>query len=93
MELNLSRPLLRASETLGYSKPTPIQAACIPLALTGRDICGIAVTGSGKTAAYALPTLERLFFRPKRVSAVRVLILSRARELAAQVHIMIEKLA
>ncbi|XP_039052882.1 DEAD-box ATP-dependent RNA helicase 28-like [Hibiscus syriacus] len=71
MELNLSRPLLRASETLGYSKPTPIQAACIPLALTGRDICGIAVTGSGKTAAYALPTLERLFFRPKRVSAAQ----------------------
>ncbi|KAE8696796.1 DEAD-box ATP-dependent RNA helicase 28 [Hibiscus syriacus] len=66
MDLNLSRPLLRACETLGYSKPNPIQAACIPLALTGRDICGSAVTGSGKTAAYAIPTLERLLFRPKR---------------------------
>nr|TKS03253.1 hypothetical protein D5086_0000152500 [Populus alba] len=49
-----------------YTKPTPIQAACIPLALTGRDICGSAITGSGKTAAFALPTLERLLFRPKR---------------------------
>ncbi|XWS24500.1 hypothetical protein CRYUN_Cryun28dG0108300 [Craigia yunnanensis] len=93
MELNLSRPLLRACETLGYTKPTPIQAACIPLALSGRDICGSAVTGSGKTAAYALPTLERLLFRPKRVSAIRVLILTPARELAVQVHSMIEKLA
>ncbi|XP_022769208.1 DEAD-box ATP-dependent RNA helicase 28 isoform X2 [Durio zibethinus] len=93
MELNLSRPLLRACETLGYIKPTPIQAACIPLALTGRDICGSAVTGSGKTAAYALPTLERLLYRPKRVSAIRVLILTPARELAVQVHSMIEKLA
>ncbi|KAI9115597.1 hypothetical protein K1719_013266 [Acacia pycnantha] len=60
MELNLSRPLLRACEALGYVKPTPIQAACIPLALTGRDICGSAITGSGKTAAFSLPTLERL---------------------------------
>ncbi|TYJ34882.1 hypothetical protein E1A91_A05G198500v1 [Gossypium mustelinum] len=93
MELNLSRPLLRACETLGYTKPTPIQAACIPLALTGRDICGSAITGSGKTAAFALPTLERLLFRPKRVSAIRVLILTPARELAVQVHSMIEKLA
>ncbi|XP_021283677.1 DEAD-box ATP-dependent RNA helicase 28 isoform X4 [Herrania umbratica] len=93
MELNLSRPLLRACEALGYTKPTPIQAACIPLALTGRDICGSAVTGSGKTAAYALPTLERLLFRPKRISAIRVLILTPARELAVQVHSMIEKLA
>ncbi|GAB2228410.1 hypothetical protein Drorol1_Dr00010248 [Drosera rotundifolia] len=93
MELNLSRPLLCACEALGYSKPTPIQAACIPLALTGRDICGSAVTGSGKTAAFALPTLERLLFRPKRVSAIRVLILTPARELAVQIHSMIEKLA
>ncbi|KAJ0091775.1 hypothetical protein Patl1_26278 [Pistacia atlantica] len=93
MELNLSRPLLRACEALGYSKPTPIQAACIPIALTGRDICGSAVTGSGKTAAFALPTLERLLFRPKRIPAIRVLILTPTRELAAQVHSMIEKLA
>ncbi|KAK3139782.1 hypothetical protein QOZ80_5AG0390100 [Eleusine coracana subsp. coracana] len=93
LELNLSRPLVRACEALGYQKPTPIQAACIPLALTGRDICGSAITGSGKTAAFALPVLERLLFRPKRVPAIRVLILTPTRELAAQIHSMIEKLA
>ncbi|ERM97717.1 hypothetical protein AMTRI_Chr09g38990 [Amborella trichopoda] len=93
LELNLSRPLLRACEALGYQKPTPIQAACIPLALTGRDICGSAITGSGKTAAFGLPVLERLLFRPKRVPAIRVLVLTPTRELAVQVHSMIEKLA
>lgn len=93
MELNLSRPLLRACEALGYSKPTPIQAACIPLAMAGRDICASAITGSGKTAAFTLPTLERLLYRPKRVPAIRVLILTPTRELAVQVHSMIEKLA
>lgn len=93
MELHLSRPLLRACEALGYTKPTPIQAACIPLALTGRDICGSAITGSGKTAAFALPTLERLLYRPKNRPAIRVLILTPSRELAAQVHSMVSKLA
>ncbi|XP_030484041.2 DEAD-box ATP-dependent RNA helicase 28 [Cannabis sativa] len=93
LELNLSRPLLRACEALGYAKPTPIQAACIPLALSGRDICGSAITGSGKTAAFALPTLERLLYRPKRMPAIRVLILTPTRELALQVTSMIEKLA
>ncbi|XP_031119679.1 DEAD-box ATP-dependent RNA helicase 28 [Ipomoea triloba] len=93
MELHLSRPLLRACEALGYAKPTPIQAACIPLALTGRDICGSAITGSGKTAAFSLPTLERLLYRPKNRPAIRVLILTPTRELAVQVHSMIEKLA
>ncbi|XP_024030297.1 DEAD-box ATP-dependent RNA helicase 28 [Morus notabilis] len=93
LELNLSRPLLRACESLGYVKPTPIQAACIPMALAGRDICGSAITGSGKTAAFALPTLERLLFRPKRIPAIRVLILTPTRELAVQVHSMIDKLS
>ncbi|KAL6506043.1 DEAD-box ATP-dependent RNA helicase 28 [Orobanche hederae] len=93
MELHLSRPLLRASQALGYSKPTPIQAACIPLVLTGRDICGSAITGSGKTAAFALPTLERLLYRPKNRPAIRVLILTPTRELATQIHSMIGKLA
>ncbi|KAJ0716140.1 putative RNA helicase [Helianthus annuus] len=91
--LHLSRPLLRACEALGYTQPTPIQAACIPLALTGRDICGSAITGSGKTAAFALPTLERLLFRPKHRPAIRVLILTPTRELAVQIHSMIGKLA
>ncbi len=63
--MNLSRPLLKAIEELKYVHPTPIQAATIPVALLGRDICGCAATGTGKTAAYMLPVLERLLFRPK----------------------------
>ncbi|CAN6923119.1 unnamed protein product [Brassica oleracea] len=93
IKLNLPRPLIQACETLGYKKPTPIQAACIPLAMMGRDLCASAITGSGKTAAFALPTLERLLLRPKRVSATRVLILTPTRELAVQIHSMIQKLA
>ena len=92
-DLGLSRPLIRACDALGYAKPTPIQAACIPLGLTGRDICGSAITGSGKTAAFTLPLLERLLHRDKRISATYVLILVPARELAVQVHSMIERLA
>ncbi|WZY69992.1 hypothetical protein YC2023_002232 [Brassica napus] len=93
MKLNLPRPLIQACKTLGYEKPTPIQAACIPLAMLGRDLCASAITGSGKTAAFALPTLERLMYRPKRVSATRALILTPTRELAVQIHSMIQKLA
>jgi ATP-dependent RNA helicase DDX27 len=63
-----------------------VQAACIPLALAGRDICGSAMTGSGKTAAFALPILERLLYRPRQVAATYVLILAPTRELAAQVR-------
>ncbi|KAL4427607.1 hypothetical protein ABPG75_001696 [Micractinium tetrahymenae] len=92
-DLHLSRPLLRACQALGYTHPTPIQAACIPLALAGRDICGSAVTGSGKTAAFGLPLLERLLHRNKRVAATYVLVLTPVRELALQVHSMIQKLA
>lgn len=84
-ELHLSRPLLRAIADLGWTTPTPIQAKTIPLALAGRDICGSAVTGSGKTGAFLLPILERLLFRDKRASAIRVLCVLPTRELAAQV--------
>lgn len=49
---------------MNFIHPTPIQAATIPVALSGRDICGCAATGTGKTAAYMLPTLERLLFKP-----------------------------
>jgi hypothetical protein len=66
------------------------QAACIPLALAGRDICGSAVTGSGKTAAFTLPILERLLYRPRQVAATYVLILSPTRELAAQVRLLLK---
>ncbi|XP_057430930.1 DEAD-box ATP-dependent RNA helicase 28-like [Lotus japonicus] len=93
LHLNLSRPLLRACQALGYIHPTPIQAACIPLALSGRDICASAITGSGKTAAFALPILERLLFRPKQMRAISALCLTPTRELAVQVHSMMESLA
>jgi ATP-dependent RNA helicase DDX27 len=93
-ELNLSRQLVKACTTLGYNAPTPIQAAVVPLALTGRDICGRAVTGSGKTAAFMLPLLERMLHRgPRPVAATHVLVLVPTRELAVQVHQMTERLA
>ena len=93
-ELNLSRQLVKACTALGYHSPTPIQAAVVPLALTGRDICGRAVTGSGKTAAFMLPLLERMVHRgPRPVPATHVLVLVPTRELAVQVHQMTERLA
>ena len=93
-ELHLSKPLTRACAALGYKKPTPIQAAVIPIAMTGRDVCGRAVTGSGKTAAFMLPQLERLLHRgPRAAAATHVLCLVPTRELAVQVHQMTESLA
>ena len=88
-QLNLSRSLLRAIELCGYVNPTPIQSQVIPYALAGRDICASAVTGSGKTAAFALPFLERLLFRPREISATRVLVVTPTRELASQIHSVI----
>ena len=85
-ELRLSRPLLRAVGDMGYTTPTPIQARTIPLALAGKDIAGSAVTGSGKTAAFLLPSLERLMFRDKSSPATRVLVMAPTRELATQCH-------
>eukprot|EP01029_Cantina_marsupialis_P012705 TRINITY_DN27_c0_g1_i1.p1 TRINITY_DN27_c0_g1~~TRINITY_DN27_c0_g1_i1.p1 ORF type:complete len:782 (-),score=291.69 TRINITY_DN27_c0_g1_i1:1007-3352(-) len=92
MDLKLSRPLLRAVNALGFVKPTPIQARAIPVGLEGRDICGSAVTGSGKTAAFLLPVLERLLYRSKRIAATRVAIILPTRELATQVHAMLNQL-
>jgi ATP-dependent RNA helicase DDX27 len=85
-ELGLSRPLVKACAALGYTTPTPIQAACIPLILMGRDVVGSAITGSGKTAAFVLPLLERLLHRSRRIAATHVLILAPVRELAMQVR-------
>ena len=84
--MNLSRPLLRALTALSFAAPTPIQAKSIPLALLGRDILGSAVTGSGKTAAFMIPILERLCYRDrgKGGQACRVLVLCPTRELAVQ---------
>jgi DEAD/DEAH box helicase len=85
-DLGLSRPLLKAISALGYTAPTPIQAAVVPLALAGRDLVASAITGSGKTAAFALPMLERLLFRQRSVAATHILVLCPTRELAAQVR-------
>lgn len=68
---------------MGFVKPTPIQATVIPLALAGRDICASAVTGSGKTAAFLLPVLERLLHRQQGTS-IKAVVLAPTRELAAQ---------
>jgi len=91
--MNLSRPLLKAIEDLRYVHPTPIQAATIPVALLGRDICGCAATGTGKTAAYMLPVLERLLYRPVESARTRVLVLVPTRELGVQVYQVTRQLA
>lgn len=87
-DFQLSRPLLKAiTIQLGFVQPTPIQSAAIPIILTGRDVFGCAVTGSGKTAAFAIPTIERLLqaqVGAKSSSAIRVLVLLPTRELASQ---------
>ena len=85
-ELNLSAPLLRAVQEAGYETPSPIQAAAIPPVLSGRDLMGCAQTGTGKTAAFALPMLDRLTAdAPRKKGAIRALILTPTRELALQI--------
>ena len=91
--LKLSRPILRGLAAVGFSQPTPIQAKTIPVALGGQDVVGGAVTGSGKTAAFVVPVLERLLYRPKKVPTSRVAILMPTRELAIQCHAVATKLA
>ena len=91
--LKLSRPILRGLAAVGFSQPTPIQAKTIPVALGGQDVVGGAVTGSGKTAAFIVPVLERLLYRPKKVPTSRVAILMPTRELAIQCHAVATKLA
>ena len=86
-ELGLAAPIVRALEAKGYADPTPIQRQSIPALLEGRDLQGIAQTGTGKTAAFALPSLHRLASNPRALSpaACRMLVLSPTRELAAQI--------
>ena len=85
--LRLSEPLLRAVEAAGYTTPTPVQAQAIPEVLAGRDLMVCAQTGTGKTAAFMLPALQRLAAgtvkRP--IGAPRILVLTPTRELAQQV--------
>ena len=85
--LGLAAPILRAVQAEGYTAPTPIQAQAVPALLAGRDVLGIAQTGTGKTAAFVLPLLDRLARdrRPTVAKRCRALILAPTRELAAQI--------
>ncbi|MFM9977028.1 MAG: DEAD/DEAH box helicase [Sphingomonadaceae bacterium] len=86
-DLGLSPQILAALDAKGYTTPTPIQVQAIPALIDGRDLCGIAQTGTGKTAAFALPSLMRLAANPKPrpPGGCRMLVLSPTRELAAQI--------
>lgn len=86
--LGLIDPLLRTLETLDYRKPTPVQIEAIPAVLKGRDLMAAAQTGTGKTAGFALPLLQRLTMEGAKVASnsVRALVLVPTRELAEQVH-------
>ena len=86
-DLGLLEPIQRAIEESGYTEPTPIQKAAIPHLLEGRDLLGCAQTGTGKTAAFALPILNRLVKFPRRADQrqTRVLVLTPTRELAIQI--------
>jgi superfamily II DNA/RNA helicase len=90
-DLGLSDKVRQAVEASGYTTPTPIQAEAIPHALKGRDVLGIAQTGTGKTAAFTLPMLSRLEQGRARARMPRTLILEPTRELAAQVEEAFEK--
>jgi len=86
-DLGLAEPILKALAAKKYGSPTPIQAQAIPVLLKGKDLCGIAQTGTGKTAAFALPSLDHFARNPKPtpLQGCRMLILSPTRELAAQI--------
>jgi ATP-dependent RNA helicase RhlE len=86
-DLGLAEPIIRALGAKGYADPTPIQRQAIPALLQGRDILGIAQTGTGKTAAFSLPSLHRLASNPQHLkpASCRMLVLSPTRELAAQI--------
>ncbi|XP_042263046.1 probable ATP-dependent RNA helicase DDX27 isoform X1 [Thunnus maccoyii] len=92
-DMNLSRPILKAVTALGFKQPTPIQKACVPVGLLGRDLCACAATGTGKTAAFVLPVLERLVYKPRTSQVTRVLVLVPTRELGIQVHSVARQLA
>jgi ATP-dependent RNA helicase RhlE len=82
-DLKLHPSLVTATKELGYVRPTAIQGDAIPPALEGRDLLACAATGSGKTAAFMLPILNRLIDRPR--GKIRALIIAPTRELAAQI--------
>ena len=83
--LHLSSPILQALKSKGYTEPTPVQLKAIPLILEGRDLFGSAQTGTGKTAAFALPLLQLMSNKAIRTHNVRTLVLAPTRELAIQI--------
>jgi ATP-dependent RNA helicase RhlE len=89
--LGLDPALLRATHELGFTRPTPVQQDAIPPALAGRDVLACAMTGSGKTAAFLLPMMQR--FLTKRRGVTRALVLTPTRELAAQIDAHFTELA
>ncbi|MGH7128508.1 MAG: DEAD/DEAH box helicase, partial [Planctomycetaceae bacterium] len=89
--MGLHEDLLRAIMDLEFTRPTPVQVEAIPAGLAGRDVLGCAMTGSGKTAAFLLPILQRLRGRPRGVT--RALVLTPTRELAAQTVAHFDELA
>src|SRR5262249_22092203 len=89
-EMDLSGPMQAALDRAGYREPTPIQASFIPEALAGHDILGQAKTGTGKTAAFAIPLLEML---EERLQGPQALILAPTRELTQQIVVEIQKLS
>ena len=91
--MSLSRPILKALAAMNFQNPTQIQSRAIPVALQGKDIVGSAVTGSGKTAAFMIPLLERLSYRSRAIAKTRVLVLTPTRELAVQCYNVATKLA
>ncbi|MDH0302403.1 MULTISPECIES: DEAD/DEAH box helicase [unclassified Pseudomonas] len=94
-QLGLIEPLLRTLQTLDYTTPTPIQAKAIPAVLAGRDLMAAAQTGTGKTAGFALPVLQRLALEGEKVASnsIRALVLVPTRELAEQVHANVREYA
>src|SRR3954447_436192 len=90
-QFKLHPDLIRGLKDLGFQRPTPIQVDAIPPAIDGRDVLACAMTGSGKTAAFLLPILNRLLARPR--GTTRALILTPTRELAAQILQELEELA
>jgi len=91
-EFPLHERLHRAIAAAGYETPTPIQEAALPVALAGHDVVGTAQTGTGKTAAFVLPILQRLLNGPQNARRTRALILTPTRELAEQIHVAIRQL-
>ena len=92
-DLNITEPILKAIEEKGYANPTPIQVKAIPAALTGKDILGCAQTGTGKTAAFAIPIIQHLQALKNRDKSIKTLILTPTRELALQISECIDDYA